>query len=39
MDNESSMLANASSGFYLRERKTDHRCEPAADRDLTAYLP
>jgi hypothetical protein len=37
MDNESSMLANASSRFYLRERKTDHRCRPAAD--LTAYLP
>jgi hypothetical protein len=26
------MLANAGSRFYLRERKTDHRCRPRPDR-------
>ncbi len=31
-DYESSMLANARSRFYLRERKVDHRCRPRLDR-------
>jgi len=31
-DYESSILANAYSRLYLRERETDHRCQPRPDR-------
>jgi len=32
MDYESSMLTDAHSKSYLRERKTGHRCRPRPDR-------
>jgi hypothetical protein len=32
------MLANVRSRFYLRERKTDHRCRPRPDREFAMIM-
>jgi hypothetical protein len=37
-DYESSILASSGSGFYLRERETDHRCRPRSDRVFATFM-